>query len=222
MKLLIKLELEKFNLKKYILGAVFIALGMCLFTTISLFAIKQEHASNFKDAIKMMNAAIIDCFLVFGGMLAVRMIVEEYTKRTVLTLFTYSIKRTHFMYAKIFVVIGMTVFLALVTEIICIGYLYLFGSFTEFALNPFSNADFKYWIVQVIWGMLILCTFSILQVSIAIIKKSSQFVYISSLLSIILVQMMISQEMEVCVILAGGCFAYLFIMAMKKYINQLE
>lgn len=222
MKLLIKLELEKFNLKKYICAAAFIALGMCLFTTISLFAIEQEHATNYMDAIKMMNAAIVDCFLIYEGMLTVKMIVGEYIRRTVLTLFTYSVKRTHLMFAKIFIIIGVTVSMLLVTEIICIVYLYLFGSFTDLALNAFSADDFKYWTVQVIWGILFLCIFGILQVSIAIIKKSSQFVYISSLLSVILAQMMISQKIEKYTILAGACFVYMFIVAIKKYMNQLE
>lgn len=222
MKLLIKLELKKFNLKKYVLAGALITLGMCLFTTISLFAIEQEHATNYTDAIKMMNAAIIDCFLIYGGMLTVKMIVDEYAKRTVITLFTYSVKRTYLMFAKMFVIIGLTVCAALFTEIVCIAYLYLFGFFADLSLIAFSVNDFRYWIVQVIWGMIFLCTFTILQASVAIIKKSGQFVYISSLLSVMLVQMMISQEAERYVFPAGGLCVCLLIAAMKKYMNQLE
>ena len=61
MQLLIQLELTKFKkIKRYILYCVLITIGMCLFTTISLFAIEQDRAANYNDAIKMMNAAIID------------------------------------------------------------------------------------------------------------------------------------------------------------------
>ena len=51
--------------KKYIIFSVLITIGMCLFTTISLFAIEQDKATNYTEAIKMMNAAIIDCYLIF-------------------------------------------------------------------------------------------------------------------------------------------------------------
>ena len=63
MQLLIQLELSKFKrAKKYIIFSVLITIGMCLFTTISLFAIEQDKATNYTEAIKMMNAAIIDCY----------------------------------------------------------------------------------------------------------------------------------------------------------------
>ena len=65
MQLLIQLELSKFKrAKKYIIFSVLITIGMCLFTTISLFAIEQDKATNYTEAIKMMNAAIIDCNLI--------------------------------------------------------------------------------------------------------------------------------------------------------------
>ena len=64
MQLLIQLELSKFKrAKKYIIFSVLITIGMCLFTTISLFAIEQDKATNYTEAIKMMNAAIIDCII---------------------------------------------------------------------------------------------------------------------------------------------------------------
>ena len=82
MQLLIGLELFKFKkIKRYLIFCVLITIGMCLFTTISLFAIEQDRAANYNDAIKMMNAAIIDCYLIFSGVLITKVIVEEYTKK---------------------------------------------------------------------------------------------------------------------------------------------
>ena len=53
MQLLIQLELSKFKrAKKYIIFSVLITIGMCLFTTISLFAIEQDKATNYTEAIK--------------------------------------------------------------------------------------------------------------------------------------------------------------------------
>lgn len=101
MKLLIQLELSKFKIKRYVLFFMLITIGMCLFTTISLFAIEQDKATNYEEAIKMMNAAIIDCYLIFSGIFATKVIVEEYIKKTVLILFTYSVSRRFLMLAKV-------------------------------------------------------------------------------------------------------------------------
>ena len=105
MKLLIQLELSKFKIKRYVLFFMLITIGMCLFTTISLFAIEQDKATNYEEAIKMMNAAIIDCYLIFSGIFATKVIVEEYIKKTVLILFTYSVSRRFLMLAKVLCVL---------------------------------------------------------------------------------------------------------------------
>ena len=55
MKLLIQLELSKFKIKRYVLFFMLITIGMCLFTTISLFAIEQDKATNYEEAIKMLS-----------------------------------------------------------------------------------------------------------------------------------------------------------------------
>ena len=119
MQLLIQLELSKFKrAKKYIIFSVLITIGMCLFTTISLFAIEQDKATNYTEAIKMMNAAIIDCYLIFSGILITRVIIEEYIKKTVMILFTYSVSRWHWMMAKVLLVLGMTICFMFITELI--------------------------------------------------------------------------------------------------------
>lgn len=186
MQLLIWLELSKFKMKRYALASALITIGMCLFTTISLFAIEQDKATNYDDAIKMMNAAIIDCYLIFSGVLITRVIVEEYIKRTVLILFTYSVSRRYLMMAKVLLVLGITVCFTVITELISITYLIVAGPHMKLALNTFSEADFVYWLTQFGWGIILIISFTLLNISVAFIKKTSQHVFLTSLLSVII------------------------------------
>lgn len=222
MKLLIRLELSKFKIKRYILSFVLITIGMCLFTTISLFAIEQDKATNYEEAIRMMNAAIIDCYLVFSGIFVTKVIVEEYIKRTVLILFTYSVSRQFLMLAKVFLVLGVTVCFTIITELISITYLVVAGPHMKLALNTFSEADFAYWFTQFGWGIILIISFTLLSISVAFIKKTSQHVFLTSLLSIIMVQILISQDMQKLSLVLGVIFIILTEISLKKYADKIE
>lgn len=222
MKLLIQLELSKFKIKRYVLFFMLITIGMCLFTTISLFAIEQDKATNYEEAIKMMNAAIIDCYLIFSGIFATKVIVEEYIKKTVLILFTYSVSRRFLMLAKVLCVLGITVCFAIITEIISLTYLIVAGPHMKLALNPFSEADFVYWVTQFGWGILLIISFTLLSISIAFIKKTSQSVFLTSLLSVIMVQILISQDVQKLSLVLVVIFIILTEISIKKYADRIE
>lgn len=205
MQLLIQLELTKFKkIKRYILYCVLITIGMCLFTTISLFAIEQDRAANYNDAIKMMNAAIIDCYLIFSGVLITKVIVEEYTKRTALILFTYSVSRRHLMMAKVLLVLGATTCFMIITELISIIYLIVAGPYMRLALSRFNESDFEYWLIQFGWGIIFTISFTLLNISMAFIKKTSQHVFLTSLLSVIIAQILISQDIQKLSLILGS------------------
>lgn len=195
---------------------------MCLFTTISLFAIEQDRATNYNDAIKMMNAAIIDCYLIFSGILIMRIIVEEYIKRTMLILFTYSVSRHHLMMAKVLLVLGITVCFTVITELISITYLIVAGPHMKLALNTFSKADFVYWLTQFGWGIILIISFTLLNISVAFIKKTSQHVFLTSLLSVIIVQILISQDIQKLSLVLGIIFIILTEISIKKYADKIE
>jgi len=195
---------------------------MCLFTTISLFAIEQDRATNYNDAIKMMNAAIIDCYLIFSGILVTKVIVEEYIKRTALILFTYSVSRRHLMMAKVLLVLGVTTGFTIITELISIIYLIAAGPYMKLALKRFNEADFEYWLIQFSWGIIFTIGFTLLNISMGFIKKTSQHVFLTSLLSVIIAQILISQDMQKLSLVLGILFIILTEISIKKYADKIE
>lgn len=150
------------------------------------------------------------------------MIVEEYIKKTVLILFTYSVSRRFLMLAKVLCVLGITVCFAIITEIISITYLIVVGPHMKLALNPFSEADFVYWVTQFGWGILLIISFTLLSISIAFIKKTSQSVFLTSLLSVIMVQILISQDVQKLSLVLGMIFTILTEISIKKHADRIE
>lgn len=222
MRVLIRLELSKFKIKKYIFASIFITIGICLFTTISLFAIEQDNATDYTEAIKMINAAIIDCYLIFSALLIIRLIVEEYIKRTILILFTYSVNRQHLMIAKVILVLAITVTGMIITQIVSVNYLIIVSPYMKLGLNKFSYADFVYWLMQLGWAILLIIGFTLLNISVAFIKKTSQYVFLTSLFSIIIVQALVSQDLQNFSIILDVIFIIFTEISIKKYSDKIE
>lgn len=217
-----RLELSKFKIKKYIIFSAFIVLGICLFATISLFATEQDHAINYEKSIRMINASIIDCYLIFGGILIVEVIVEEYLKKTISVLFTYSVNRYELMLSKVALILGITIVFWFITEMVSMAYLTIAGNYLGLELNDFSTEDFMYWAEQLGWGFLIMICFILLIIAVAFIKKTSQHVFISSLMSVIMAQIIISQSLEKSVIFLGILTLLILLLSIKKYSDRIE
>lgn len=126
------------------------------------------------------------------------------------------------MLAKVLCVLGITVCFAIITEIISITYLIVVGPHMKLALNPFSEADFVYWVTQFGWGILLIISFTLLSISIAFIKKTSQSVFLTSLLSVIMVQILISQDVQKLSLVLGMIFTILTEISIKKHADRIE
>lgn len=92
----------------------------------------------------------------------------------------------------------------------------------KLALNPFSEADFVYWVTQFGWGILLIISFTLLSISIAFIKKTSQSVFLTSLLSVIMVQILISQDVQKLSLVLGMIFTILTEISIKKHADRIE
>ncbi|WP_288887508.1 ABC transporter permease [uncultured Eubacterium sp.] len=222
MKLLLQLELSKLNSKRYIVIPLFITVIMCYFTTVLLFGLEDEKAINYSKYIWMSTAAIIDCYMLYAAVLVKKVIIDEYSKKTILTLFTYSISRYKLMVAKIVLILILTILSALITQIICIDFLVLVEPHLKLSLNAFSKADFSKWLVQFGWSIVIIFCFTLLIISIGFIKKSSHAVWTWVLVSIFVVQIIMSQNMQELTPFIGAATLILIDTAIRKYSYQVD
>lgn len=227
MRLLVKLELHKFDIKKTLWGTIILWIGLCFFSTIAIFGSEQDGNNNYISVLRMVNAAVIDCFLIYAGILTTKVVVEEYTKRTILSLFTYSFRRINLILAKVFVILGITVVMALATELVCLGYLCAVDIRYDLIAGTLTLEDFTYWVCQLLISLFMLALFSLMPISVALIKKTNAYVFLSSLFMVLLVQMNVSQNTKLTKIListvfGGSILCVVFFMSAKKCMNRLE
>lgn len=222
MKLLVQLELSKLNSKRYIVIPFFITVIMCYFSTVLLFGLEDEKAVNYTKYIWMSTAAIIECYMIYAAILVKKIIIDEYSKKTILTLFSYSINKYKLMVAKIILILILTTFGAVVTQIVCMDFIILVEPHLKLSLNAFSKADFSKWLVQFGWSFVIIFCYTLLIISIGFIKKSSHAVWVCVLVSLFTIQIIMSQGMQVLTPFIGAIVLILTDMAIRNYSYQVD
>ncbi len=143
---LIKLELRKNNLKPYLLGVLgifhaIIAMGL-LFCAIPILEPNDPDSQMFSDPnmiMTMVSIISMSAFAILASIMHSKFIVEEYTGRKNVLLFTYPQKRSSILFAKfalIFVFVFVMMFAVNMTACIVVG---LFGNAVGFISQPFTN-----------------------------------------------------------------------------------
>ncbi len=108
---LIKIELEKFNFKKYIKSAIvanIIILGILTFITYSIKALRIDVISDYPTVFTMIDSLVRATFMIFSSVLISNIIIKELRNKEMITLFPYPIDRRKTITAKIIIVIMFT------------------------------------------------------------------------------------------------------------------
>ena len=195
---------------------------MCYFSTVLLFGLADDKAVNYSKYIWMSTAAIVECYMIYAAILVKKIIIDEYSKKTILTLFTYSIDRYKLMVAKIILVLVLTIVSAVITQVVCMDFLILVGPHLKLSLNAFSKADFSKWLVQFGWSIVITYCYTLLIISIGFIKKSSHAVWVCVLVSLFAIQVTMSQGMQEFTPFLGAIILIFTDMAIRKYSYQVD
>ena len=96
------------------------------------------------------------------------------------------------------------------------------GPYMRLALSRFNESDFEYWLIQFGWGIIFTISFTLLNISMAFIKKTSQHVFLTSLLSVIIAQILISQDIQKLSLILGILFIILTEISIRRYSGKIE
>ena len=143
---LIKLELKKNNLKPYLLSVVgifiaVIAMGL-LFCAVPVLEPNDPSAQEFSDPnmiIKMVSIMSMSAFAILSSVMHSKFVVEEYTGRKNVLLFTYPQKRSSILFAKfllIFIFVFVMMFAVNMIACISVGFL---GNAVGLISKPFTD-----------------------------------------------------------------------------------
>ena len=208
---LIKLEIKKYKLYRYVLPAVICIIGVIAFLTMSFITTlvdSRQAMDTYENTLRMIQVIMTQIFIIFSAVLTTKIIMDEYKNRTILNMFTYPINRKKIIIAKLLVIVLFTMIAILIGDLVCTAYVMILDSFVNVVSG---NFDLKYFLIGVLLtsvamgGILSLAPFSIGIVLQPIIIGNSSLV--STLIKLIIV----------LIIVLGISFYVL-----KNQINKIE
>ncbi|MBJ7983068.1 MULTISPECIES: ABC transporter permease [Bacillus] len=138
---LMKLEMKKFKLGWYVKGAIIaniVILALLIFVS---FVSQIEGDPEIRDpqAILLMASALVrGTFIVFGGVLIAKLIIDEYKNKTMLLMFSYPINRKKMMVSKLAITALLTFITVILSNIFVVGIFFGIDSYFSILPNPFT------------------------------------------------------------------------------------
>lgn len=225
---LIKMDLKKYKLKACIYGVIVLLLGLIGFTTIAMFASRQDAPVNgYTVVLKMVNIAVIDSILVFSSVLIAKIIIEEYSKKTILVMFSYPINRKKLIASKLLIIAIFGIICNLIGNLCCVTFIVGVDYFVDIVAGVFETNHINQIFEQLIIGMMVNGIFILIPFIIGMYKKSVSAAVVSSAFVIILIQMIISQsasfvEILFSIAIAGGLILLAAFYTLYKKVDNVE
>ena len=232
---LIKLELRKNNLKPYllaVLGIFFATLIMGMFLSIiHLLEPNDENAkmiAHIDMLIPMITIISMSSFAILGAVMYSKFVIEEYTGRKNVLLFTYPQKRSSILFAKFFLIFSFTFVFMLLSNTLGVSIILLAGTLFGFNSGLFDVNIFLHIFLLSALFSLIANLVSMISLRIGFWKKSIIWTIVTSVVlvspfgnSVTLLRdnlLMVMIPVSVVLIVICTC---LFLGLLKK-VNRME
>ncbi|HDX9612120.1 TPA: ABC transporter permease [Bacillus toyonensis] len=138
---LMKLELKKFKLGWYVKGAVIaniVILALMIFVSIVAQVEGDPEIRNPQTILLMASALVRSTFIIFGGVLIAKPIIDEYKNKTILIMFSYPIDRKKMMISKLAITAIVTFITVIVSNILVVGFFLGIDSYFSILPNSFT------------------------------------------------------------------------------------
>ena len=223
---LIRLELKKTPFWKYtLLSALAIVLG--IFFLLASITDSSDTVHDFNNAFQSAEMIFACIFIVFFAVLNGELVISEYNNRTILLMFTYPVDKKKMIAAKL-IVITLFIVLSLAVGYTCCG-LFLVGIDRKFDLlaDTFSGAILRYFIVRSVTTIVVFCCLGLWTFAAGMLRKSVTVTIVSSMLFILLRQLVIAsgrepRESPGVVLVAAMITAVSLWVTFRRKITELE
>lgn len=180
-----KLEMKKYNLKGFIIGAFITMIAMFLMVLLIIATTIAEGVQPFENVyelIELINTLINDAYLIFAAVMLSKFVIGEYSEHTVNILFTYPIKRKKLIYAKIILVSIFMIITMITANVLSLAGYYLINLKYEIYPVMLKAELIKYALLKIVVYALAFTAISSLSLYIGMIKKSQAATIISSVI----------------------------------------
>ena len=128
---LMKLELKKFKLQSYVIGAIIASMSILGFIIFISFIEKSEGVFlfiNYPESFLVIDTFVRGTFIIFAATLIAELIISEFKDKTITVLFMYPISRKKLMAAKLLVIMLFTFFAIVFVNVFVSSVFYLISS----------------------------------------------------------------------------------------------
>ncbi|EEL49066.1 Bacitracin transport permease protein BCRB [Bacillus cereus Rock3-44] len=136
---LMKLEMKKCKLGWYVKGAIIANVVMITLLIFVSFVAQIEGETEIRNAeaiLLMASTMVRGTFIIFGGVLIAKLIIEEYKNKTILLMFSYPINRKKLIASKLLITAMLTFITIIVSNILLVGVYFTINSY--FSMIPNS------------------------------------------------------------------------------------
>ncbi|UYX51315.1 ABC transporter permease [Bacillus thuringiensis] len=138
---LMKLEVKKFKLGWYVKRAVIaniVILALLIFVSIVAQIEGDPKIRDPQIILSMASALVRATFIIFGGVLIAKLIIDEYKSKTILLMFSYPINRKKMMASKLAITATLTFITVIVSNILVVGIFFGIDSYFSILPNSFT------------------------------------------------------------------------------------
>ncbi|MED0940897.1 ABC transporter permease [Bacillus mycoides] len=138
---LMKLELRKFKLGWYVKRAVIaniVILALLIFVSIVAQIEGDPKIRDPQIILSMASALVRATFIIFGGVLIAKLIIDEYKSKTILLMFSYPINRKKMMASKLAITATLTFITVILSNILVVGIFFGIDSYFSILPNSFT------------------------------------------------------------------------------------
>ena len=165
-------------------------------------------------------------FLVYSSVLTARLVIGEYSQRTITIMFSYPLNRMKLIASKLIIIMVYTAISMAIGYICCSGYIVLVDRFFDMLEGTFQISMLQTWIPMAITTVVVCTVLSLWPFIIGMIRKSVPATIVTSLIVIVFRQLIISknityQESLLQILLVAFITFGLALFAFKKKVPEL-
>ena len=194
---LLKLEMKKFRLLPNILFTLAAVLFSILFITVSLvdsMTDPSQTKDSFESTFLVIGLLMSFIFLVYSSVLTSRLVIREYEQKTITILFSYPLNREQLIISKLIIIMAYTAISMTVGYICCSEYMILADSFFDTLAGFFELHFLQKWIPTALITVAVCTILSLWPFIIGMVHKSVPATIVTSLIVIVLRQLMITKN----------------------------
>ncbi|MGF9963411.1 ABC transporter permease [Bacillus rhizoplanae] len=187
---LMRLELIKSKLGSSIRGAFIAAFIIFGFLLLVGYTSKSEGDiafTNYNELFSVIDTLVRATFIIFGASLLAKIIVQEFTDKTITVLFMYPVNRQKLIIAKLLIVSAFTFFSMIISETIVFSLFYVVNAYNPLFTEALTLSTITHNAAKLVMNAIAATSMSLIPLFFGMRKYSVRTTIISSIIIVSLV-----------------------------------